>query len=108
MAHRNAEAIKAWADGHEIQYNAHGVWYTYSFSAQSGDLGPWGDVYFEWRVAPKKVLIRHAMCDGKIVTLLKNYSTKEDAVALELQTRPGLLWLDDWHEASFGPLSKDV
>lgn len=105
MAPRNAEIIKAYAEGREIQYKIHGDWYTYNSMSGDYNTGPWSSTYFEWRIAPKKVMLRHGkiVSTGTIQVFLKNYNLEEDRFSSEYSEPGNVDWLDDWHEASFGP-----
>jgi hypothetical protein len=115
MQHPNSEVIKAWADGEEIQFNSTITpevgWrkYIQSEHLRMGGVnwGPWNanqDMY-KWRITPKKVMIRHATHGdlGTVAVYLKNYNKSEDQATARAEDAADIIWLDEWHEASFGP-----
>lgn len=109
--HINAAVIKAWAEGQDIEYysNHKNKWETYYMDKHfmhsvNAVWGPWNSFdSYKWRIAPKKVMIRHALLGSTVLCYTKNYSDTEDKVFINIENDPNITWLDDWHEASFGP-----
>lgn len=62
--HKNAEVIKAWADGKEIQYRFEdGKWHDFE---HCGTAGPWISDSPQWRIKPqKRELWLNVRADGK-------------------------------------------
>lgn len=62
--HRHAEAIKAWADGAEVQINVGGTWVTAP--------EPQWDEHFEYRVKPRE-FPRSSLSNEELTSLRDGY-----------------------------------
>lgn len=99
--HRNAEAIRAFAEGKTVQYRYKPVresgWFDYK---HDGGFGPWGtDPAYEWRVKPEIVKVRYRVgifggCYGPYVGTVET-----DPAAKEVEKHPYFIrWSTEWKE----------
>lgn len=100
MAYKHRDVVIAWMDGETIQFKFDGDWVDEVPFSQALHIP---DIYHEYRIKPKPVMIRHALHSLATAPLVyvKNYNEKEDKVSKEAEYDPDIIWLDDWHEASF-------
>ena len=115
---RNKQFLIAHANGEIVEFrlkNNNAPWDSiiYAQSDVTDELVFSGDQYnFEFRIKPKKVLIRHGSspyCEGGYpFVVVKHYSSETDSVSAAWENDESVTWLDNWHEASFGPeIKKD-
>jgi len=101
--HPHADIIIAWANGETIECKYHGPW-----QAVDPNVAPTFAPSDAYRIKPKVVMIRHyTFKNGNTAMSIaaKNYSDIEDIYASQLEECDDIIWLDDWHKASFGPAS---
>lgn len=102
QAKQAAEIMLAYANGEKIEYKVagHAAWD--DTPSLSGPAFNWCNT--EYRIKPKKVMIRHALgTEGMVSVLLRGFNTAEDSVTDVWESDTRTIYLDDWHEASFGP-----
>jgi hypothetical protein len=93
--HKHAAIIHAWADGETIEVCRDGEWTDIKKPAWSLD--------YDYRIKPSPVMLRHYTLkeSSYIYSLSKNYSDVEDQVLKDTIKGENIIWLDEWHEASF-------
>ena len=115
MQHPNSEFIKAWADGVALEVrdktNPNNPWLIFVQNSNTR-WGPWCSCpdNWEWRIAPKKVMIRHALrgnMERNVWAYTKGFHPDDDDITQHVENRiakgDDIKWLDEWHEAGFGP-----
>jgi len=101
--HPHADIIIAWANGETIEFLDENTWITVD-----PDIAPTFAPRDEYRIKPKAVMIRHYAFkyhNKSVNSVVKNYSSTEDIYASQLEVCDDIIWLDNWHKASFGPAS---
>ena len=101
--HPHYDVIVAWAEGKKIQLlNTQDCWVDLDML-----MAPTFIASLKYRIKPDPVMIRHFRAPGNSVILIaaKNYSASEDRYLNDVEG--SAIWLDDWHEASFGPYSAE-
>lgn len=103
--HKNAEVIKAWADGRPIQYKdiklPQYMWATYARVPESA-WGPWNsdNRYTEWRIKPETVKYRrylYANSNRSIVGVVNQ--PYQEGRAEEAFEKNFIRWIDtEWQE----------
>ena len=113
MTHPNKDILVALANGEEIEWRyKEGKWWQLQVGSPSrldadamvALLGPEYYPDYSFRIKPKKVMIRHA-CDagGNVFVFTQNFNKQETNAAEMAEKNNRMIWLDEWHEASFGP-----
>lgn len=72
--HRNAKAIKAWADGVDVQFKTFGTWKDYDNSKGLPDFD-----FGKWRVKPEAIVVS-----------VMAYLNMDDFIQLNFQDEPNL------------------
>lgn len=107
MTHPNKDILIAIANGEEIEWRyKNGPWKVVQQIEYAYELFfPQDYPDYSFRIKPKKVMIRHAKYkDGSTVFVFtKNFNKFEDIASSAVEKSGDLVWLDEWHEASFGP-----
>ena len=101
--HPHADIIIAWANGETIGVLDESNWMTVD-----PNVAPTFAPRDKYRIKPKVVMIRHYTLKNGNTTMsiaVRNYSDVEDIYVSQMEASDDVIWLDDWHEASFGPAS---
>ena len=109
MTHPNKDLLIALANGEEIEWRYRNQpWQSNQYQANRFLVVvltyPEDYPDYSFRIKPKKVMIRHARdAGGNIFVFTKNFSQQETNAAEMAEKSNRMIWLDEWHEASFGP-----
>lgn len=107
MTYKHRDIVIAWMDGTTIQHKLRsGEWVDVSpFNSILSTNYTMFDENVEYRIKPAPVLIRHYVYQNALhaypCVAVRNWNEAANIVSAGLAERRDIIWLDNWHEATF-------